>query len=243
MRGGATVSKQEDPVTTHYAAKVKELRTSRAWSQEQLATIADVNVRTVQRVEHGHGASFETLTALANAFDVDVGELLIPPPVPPAGEENQAKPSGQRVLFLGRVRTGRALFAAFTSAHMYHFEHDELVDLDEVDLVASFFQGLHDCTEIWSDLEPADRVRIPHDFNARIDELEHMGFWIFVGARQAAYKIEASIGSEVIQMNTATALITKSTNPAIIRLEGEDSVLPVTYSSGPVDLAGPTGIS
>jgi len=36
-----------------YGKKIKEMREARAWTQEQLAEAADIETRTVQRVEKG----------------------------------------------------------------------------------------------------------------------------------------------------------------------------------------------
>lgn len=55
--------------------KVKTLRLARAWSQEQLAEMAALSVRTVQRIENGDQPSLETLSALAAVFGVSVTEL------------------------------------------------------------------------------------------------------------------------------------------------------------------------
>lgn len=55
--------------------KVKALRLARAWSQEQLAEMAALSVRTVQRIENGDQPSLETLSALAAVFGVSVTEL------------------------------------------------------------------------------------------------------------------------------------------------------------------------
>ncbi|WP_447746283.1 helix-turn-helix domain-containing protein [Enterobacter asburiae] len=57
------------------AEKVKTYRLRKAWSQEQLAEVASLSVRTVQRTEKGQKPSLETLSALASAFGVDVSEL------------------------------------------------------------------------------------------------------------------------------------------------------------------------
>ncbi|MGX5088809.1 helix-turn-helix domain-containing protein [Enterobacter sp. UPMP2052] len=57
------------------AEKVKVLRLKKAWSQEQLAEVASISVRTVQRTEKGQKLGLETLSALASAFDVSVSEL------------------------------------------------------------------------------------------------------------------------------------------------------------------------
>jgi len=50
--------------------EIRRLRELHAWSQERLAEIAGLSVRTVQRVERGGGASLETRMALAAAFEV-----------------------------------------------------------------------------------------------------------------------------------------------------------------------------
>ena len=55
--------------------QVKALRLQRAWSQEQLAELASLSVRTIQRIENGEVPSLETLSALAAVFGVSVTEL------------------------------------------------------------------------------------------------------------------------------------------------------------------------
>lgn len=54
---------------------VKKLRKEKHWSQEQVATLAGLSLRTVQRVEAGNPASKETLKSLASVFEVDVSRL------------------------------------------------------------------------------------------------------------------------------------------------------------------------
>jgi transcriptional regulator with XRE-family HTH domain len=57
------------------AEKIRKLRNDRAWSQAQLAEVASLSIRTVQRVELNGKCSQETLLALASAFDINVEEL------------------------------------------------------------------------------------------------------------------------------------------------------------------------
>ncbi|HLG15162.1 MAG TPA: helix-turn-helix transcriptional regulator [Blastocatellia bacterium] len=59
-----------------YSKEVKHLRQGRGWSQEQLAEIAGISVRTIQRMEAGESPSVESLKAIANAFEMDVQSLL-----------------------------------------------------------------------------------------------------------------------------------------------------------------------
>lgn len=51
------------------------LRTERAWSQEHLAEVAGLNLRTIQRIEKSGTASLQSTRALAAAFDLDVQDL------------------------------------------------------------------------------------------------------------------------------------------------------------------------
>lgn len=58
--------------------RIRELRLARAWSQEQLAELCSLSVRTIQRIENGEQASLETLSAIAAVMDLKVGELYCP---------------------------------------------------------------------------------------------------------------------------------------------------------------------
>ncbi len=56
--------------------KIRYLRVRKGWPREQLAQIAGEKVRTIRRVEAGGTASFETLRAVAEAFGLEVHELM-----------------------------------------------------------------------------------------------------------------------------------------------------------------------
>jgi len=67
--------------------KIKALRLSRAWSQEQLAELCSLSVRTIQRIENGGQASLETLSAIAAVFEVNVNELYSETPIEMENDE------------------------------------------------------------------------------------------------------------------------------------------------------------
>jgi len=60
--------------------RVRELRLARQWSQEQLATLSGLNLRTIQRLESGARISQESLRALASVFEVPAEHLLVSEP-------------------------------------------------------------------------------------------------------------------------------------------------------------------
>lgn len=48
------------------------MRLDRHWSQDQLAEMSGLSLRTVQRIENGENASLESLKALASVFETDI---------------------------------------------------------------------------------------------------------------------------------------------------------------------------
>ena len=58
--------------------RIREERQSRAWSQEHLAAITGLGLRTVQRIESSSGASNESITAIAAVMGIPVDQLIVP---------------------------------------------------------------------------------------------------------------------------------------------------------------------
>ncbi len=56
---------------------VRKLRLQKGWSQEQLAEMTDLSIRTIQRIERGRSPSLESRKALAAVFDIDLSEWQI----------------------------------------------------------------------------------------------------------------------------------------------------------------------
>ena len=54
---------------------IRKLRQERGWSQEDLAEMSGLSVRTIQRIENGGRASLETLKCLAAVFETSIPEL------------------------------------------------------------------------------------------------------------------------------------------------------------------------
>ncbi len=57
-------------------SKIRHLRQHKAWTQQQLADICGLSLRTIQRVELHGSASLETGRSLAAAFDTEYTALF-----------------------------------------------------------------------------------------------------------------------------------------------------------------------
>ncbi len=64
---------------------IRQLRSEKGWTQQQLAEICALSLRTIQRIEEHGIASLESSKALAAAFDTETS-LLEQAIAPPAGE-------------------------------------------------------------------------------------------------------------------------------------------------------------
>ena len=53
---------------------IQKLRLQRGWSQQQLADLSGLSVRTIQCLEKGQDASVESLKSLAAVFEIDFSQ-------------------------------------------------------------------------------------------------------------------------------------------------------------------------
>ena len=53
---------------------IKKMRLERHWSQDQLAEMSGLSIRTVQRIENGEHAGLESLKSLAAVFEINIAD-------------------------------------------------------------------------------------------------------------------------------------------------------------------------
>lgn len=153
---------------------VKQLRVKRGWTQEQLAHLANVNVRTIQRIEKLGVCDLETRSALASVFQVDVQQL--------DGEKKieQATPKTQkRPLIYQRVESGQGIVDIFADAHAYRFANEEPRSKEDAEYIAWLLSHINGYSEIWSDIEPGDKVTATYELAENLKDLEARGFRLF----------------------------------------------------------------
>ena len=91
---------EDTAMTKETGALVQKLRLQRGWSQEQLAELCALSVRTIQRIERGQTASLETLNALASVFEIDFVTLK----EPEMDKPNMLNVSNEEALAFAHVR-------------------------------------------------------------------------------------------------------------------------------------------
>lgn len=87
---------------------IKAQRARRAWSQEHLAEVSGLGLRTIQRIEKTGAASYESARSLAAVFEIDVAKLRVAEPT--LVEPRRVSISLRPVLgVVGALVTGGAL--------------------------------------------------------------------------------------------------------------------------------------
>ncbi|MDG2524208.1 helix-turn-helix transcriptional regulator [Stenotrophomonas sp. HITSZ_GD] len=169
-------------------ACIRQFRELRRWSQEQLAEISGLNVRTIQRVEQGDSAGFDTRRALARAFDFDDIDVLNKPFSLPTAEELQAAQAAFErdhiTLAVSPLTAGRQLAGLITTHDMDLSEPAfELTReaAEEFAGLVDYYREYRDCHELYSETQKLD---VFDDLQRHIDALRALGVSLCHGARK-----------------------------------------------------------
>jgi len=213
-------------------AQIRELRVKRGWPQEQLAEVAGVSLKTVQRAEAEQVVALDTLQALASALNVEVGALLKEPETKATEEAMAEFLKSHKVYHLTKLTSGKALLEVVGGAGSFYFDHPEPKDREEMALIQDFSQNVHDTIDIWSDVEPGYRVELGFNLSEAIKELSKRGISIFGTSRNMKYTHVEDKKS--FTMSNALVVLQRADHPTIVKVSDELEVLPVAIPNGPV---------
>jgi transcriptional regulator with XRE-family HTH domain len=59
-------------ISTTNLRDIKKMRLERHWSQDQLAEMSGLSIRTIQQIENGENAGLESLKSLASVFEPNI---------------------------------------------------------------------------------------------------------------------------------------------------------------------------
>lgn len=123
-------------------------------------------------------------------------------------------------ILLHRVTTGKELVEIISEVDGYSFDHDELENEEEVDLIASLFQNLEDYGDLISmgSFEKSRQIRLGFDLTKDIKEIEDAGFFIF-GNKDSSDSMNGQIASRNDPWQVAFIRIIRNSNSGIINLQ------------------------
>lgn len=175
------------------ATCIRLFREVRHWSQEQLAEISGLNVRTIQRVEQSEPASFDTKRALARAFELDdIDALNKPFSVPSAEELKATKEKFDRehvTVALSLLTSGRQLATLAECSELTLAEPAYELPREAAESFASlvdYFREYGDCSELYTEVQKLD---VYEEIQRHIDELKAFGVSLCFAERRLQMKL------------------------------------------------------
>jgi transcriptional regulator with XRE-family HTH domain len=203
---------------------VRKAREERAWPQRQLAEAAKLNLRTIQRLEKDGSASFETLMAVAGAFDVNVKELN------PTSRGAQNSNPSKKIYHLPRLTSGKDLFDIIGSTEQYEISHDESDDVRALGSMMDILKFTIEDIEKWRHSDPLGKIEMELYISRALKEIEatrdvkeiNWGCYFF-GAKR---KVSRIVGDQVSQISMGTIYISHSRSRKIIQDKNSNMVIP-----------------
>jgi transcriptional regulator with XRE-family HTH domain len=199
--------KADSAMKSERANLVRARREARAWPQQQLADIADVDLRTIQRLEKNGTAGHETLKAVAQAFGMTVEELS------PMSKSDDQQTSERRVHLLPRLAFGVDITSIVAGTDQFQVEHDDDTDSRSVDAMKDILKAFKQDIVRLVDADHAERRRIEDELSQEIQGLESWGYYLF-GIKRVIPKIEKGSFSLV---SMATVYLSHARSPKVVR--------------------------
>lgn len=198
---------------TDIGLTVVALRTALGWSQEALAAAANINVRTIQRIESGQPGAIEAVAAISRAFGLqgvqDIQDL------------RDGLDRLSRVMPIPAVRTGKDVIRLVNGAHGH------IVDLPATeDAIREAAEVLIQNAIDWNDigLEPAMMFDAERSLHENLQALEAAGGRLFCFRRPYESDFKDRKG-QPITMDTVVFVVHSKTHPAIQRDDDGRDVL------------------
>lgn len=175
------------------AAVIRKMREVFQWSQETLAELAGLNVRTVQRVENAKSASIDTRRALARAFDIEDIDTFNKPFVIPTEEEmKQEKARIERdyiTLPALPLSTGYQLAQLAESSTMDISQPGFEMNREAHEVFASLVDYFRDYRDCASEHSESTKLAVYDEMQELIDELQRHQVSLQYATREVHLKL------------------------------------------------------
>lgn len=115
-----------------------------------------------------------------------------------------------------RLKSGSDVMKVISDSMAYSYDHDDLEDELEVDLVSGFLQEVQDWGDLSNELDAGERVRAAFRVNKLLMELQESGFVVFGG--RETQRLEGGIGG-TCSWPIAILRVLRTDNPSIMSLD------------------------
>ena len=171
---------------------VKVYRDGMEWSQETLAELSGLTVRTIQRVEAGQPSSLDTRRAIARGFqipDLDVFNKLNPFPTQEELDQQKADFDRKYLVLDASVVDGRKITSMLSDKQGHRaIGPGSTVELPRAtqDVFAGIIDYLRDCMDMADVASRQDMLGYGDEVDMMIGELRATGFCVCMAVRKTS---------------------------------------------------------
>lgn len=165
------------------ARQVKFSKTFRL-TQENLADMAGLTTRTIEKVESGrHRPEEQTLRSIARAVKIDVRYFDKPTPEQEARQRADMERALRKIVMARTtpVRTASEFLAAFHQRHAFRFDTSEVKGDEALEVAASLVDSIRDLNDVWDDCGASDQLRYARGCAELCGQLEALGYLCHMG--------------------------------------------------------------
>lgn len=202
-----TISQQE------LATFVALYRQALGWTQETVAEISGLTVRTVQRVEKGEASSVDTRRALARAFRTDDIDAFNKPhafkSVEEIKKEAEEYQKTHMTLPVSVAKTGKQLAELAESARMRCFQQPDNVSEAVAELVAEIYDYMSDYGEVDELYSHIQKLDVHATLDEQLSRLMAAGYSICYSLRKTSIVGKNWVDKTPLPVGIAYSFVTK----------------------------------
>jgi transcriptional regulator with XRE-family HTH domain len=165
-------------------------RQALGWTQETLAEISGLTVRTVQRVEKGEASSVDTRRAIARAFQMEDIDALNKPHAFKSPEQIKKEAEELRTkhmtLSVSVAQTGKQLAELAESANARCFQQPDNVSAPVAQLVAEMFDYMGDYGEVDELYSHTQKLDVHATLDEQLSRLREAGYSMCYSLRKTS---------------------------------------------------------
>lgn len=176
---------------------VIKLRMHQGMTQDKLAAMSNVNIRTIQRAEKGEHLQLENIASIAAALKVTVSALTMSAgDAPLAKAEDDAGDRENNAVVLRPVASGKALLDIVSDSFTASLDCQVEPTAENIDALTSIVEAIEKLfPNPWESpyehthLSLADRLRRSVELSAKLVELDQFGIAVFAGKYTASAQV------------------------------------------------------
>lgn len=197
---------------------VRRCRELHCWTQETLAELSKLDVRTIQRIEKGQPSSLDTRRALARAFGSEDIDVFDKPREFPTEEQLRRRKNeyDRKYALIDAVEvTGRVLAVVAEGADFFTASCSSDIPSDVAEVFAELSDQLRDYGDLLAiaDLSYSERLAQERHLDETIDHLKHLGFLVYAGERKEELVATDRVERSSLTMKLAYLTIMSADHP------------------------------